>query len=89
MRQIPRIALLLTLASAAGATVPGLPAPLTDAAFRPVNPDEAALGQLLFYDPILSGNRAVACATCHHPALGTGDGLALGIGDGEVGGRSR
>ena len=85
MRQIPRIALLLTLASAAGATVPGLPAPLTDAAFRPVNPDEAALGQLLFYDPILSGNQEVACATCHHPALGTGDGLALGIGDGGIG----
>lgn len=85
MRQIPRIALLLVLASAAGATVPGLPAPLTDAAFRPVNPDEAALGQLLFYDPILSGNREVACATCHHPALGTGDGLSLGIGDGGIG----
>lgn len=43
------------------------------------------LGRDLFYDPILSGNREVACATCHHPAFGTGDGLALGIGDGGVG----
>ena len=43
------------------------------------------LGRDLFYDPILSGNREVACATCHHPAFGTSDGLALGIGDGGIG----
>lgn len=62
-----------------------LPAPLTDTDFRPVDPAEAALGQLLFYDPILSGNREVSCATCHHPAFGTGDGLSLSIGDGGIG----
>ena len=62
-----------------------LPAPLTDADFFPENPATAALGQLLFYDPILSGNREVSCATCHHPAFGTGDGLSLGIGDGGMG----
>ncbi|WP_371808525.1 cytochrome-c peroxidase [Ruegeria sp. HKCCA6948] len=43
------------------------------------------LGQLLFYDPILSGNRNISCATCHHPDLGTTDGLSLGIGEGGVG----
>lgn len=43
---------------------------------------ETRLGQSLFYDPILSGNREVACATCHHPKLGTSDGLSLGLGDG-------
>lgn len=59
-----------------------VPAPLTDADFRPVRPEEAALGQALFYDPILSGNREVACATCHHPEFGTGDGLSLSMGDG-------
>ena len=42
----------------------------------------AELGRDLFYDPILSGNKTVACATCHHPALGTSDGVALSIGDG-------
>ncbi|WP_370223203.1 cytochrome-c peroxidase [Pararhodobacter marinus] len=62
-----------------------LPPPLTDADFRPVDPTEARLGQLLFYDPILSGNREVACATCHHPAFGTSDGLSLGLGDGGIG----
>lgn len=40
------------------------------------------LGQLLFYDPILSGGREVACATCHHPDHATADGVSLGIGDG-------
>lgn len=45
----------------------------------------AQLGQLLFYDPILSGNKNISCATCHHPDLGTSDGLSLGIGEGGVG----
>ncbi|MCL4676956.1 MAG: cytochrome-c peroxidase [Pararhodobacter sp.] len=62
-----------------------LPAALTDADFRVVDPAEAALGQFLFYDPILSGNREVACATCHHPSLGTSDGVSLGLGDGGIG----
>ena len=62
-----------------------LPRPLSDADFAPENPVTAALGQLLFYDPILSGNREVSCATCHHPALGTSDGMSLGIGDGGTG----
>jgi len=62
-----------------------LPAALTDADYRSVNRSEAELGWLLFYDPILSGNREVACATCHHPAFGTSDGVSLGLGDGGMG----
>lgn len=46
---------------------------------------QTRLGQLLFYDPVLSGNREVACATCHHPRLGTSDGVSLGLGDGGQG----
>ena len=45
----------------------------------------AELGRELFYDPILSGNRNVACATCHHPAFGTSDGVSLSLGDGGTG----
>ncbi|MCK0094060.1 cytochrome-c peroxidase [Yoonia sp. F2084L] len=70
---------------AAAAWADNLPAPLTDAHFAPVDEAEARLGQLLFYDPILSGNRNVSCGTCHHPAFGTSDGLSLGIGDGGIG----
>ncbi|MEL7465563.1 MAG: cytochrome c peroxidase [Pseudomonadota bacterium] len=42
----------------------------------------ALLGRDLFFDPILSGNGEVSCATCHHPRHATSDGLSLGIGDG-------
>ena len=70
---------------AGGAVAQELPRALTDTDFAPVREIEARLGQLLFYDPILSGNRNVSCGTCHHPAFGTGDGLSLGLGDGGVG----
>lgn len=53
--------------------------------FRNRDPDRVALGQLLFYDPILSGNREVSCATCHHPRFGTSDGVPLSLGDGAGG----
>ncbi|MDC1412065.1 cytochrome-c peroxidase [Amylibacter sp.] len=62
-----------------------LPLPLNNSDYRSVDENEAKLGQLLFYDPILSGNKEVACATCHHPSLGTGDGLSLSLGDGGKG----
>ncbi len=62
-----------------------LPAPLTDADFPAPDPAELQLGQLLFYDPILSGDRDIACATCHHPRFATSDGLSLGLGTGAIG----
>ncbi|MEQ9410297.1 MAG: cytochrome c peroxidase [Fuerstiella sp.] len=42
------------------------------------------LGQALFFDWELSGNRDIACATCHHPFLSTGDGLSFPIGTAAV-----
>lgn len=62
-----------------------LPDPVRDADYRAVDVAEARLGQLLFYDPVLSGNKTVACATCHHPTFGTSDGVSLSIGDGGIG----
>jgi len=88
MRRIHLVGGLISLAAGAAlaqGTSFTLPAPVTDADYAPVRADEAALGQLLFYDPILSGNREVSCATCHHPAFGTGDGLSLSLGDGGIG----
>jgi cytochrome c peroxidase len=81
MIRFSTIALICSAAPAFAGPV-GMPEPLSDADYGVVALDEAELGQLLFYDPILSGNREVSCATCHHPAFGTSDGLALGIGDG-------
>ena len=80
-----RVFVCAFIALAQGTLAADLPLPLTDDDFRLVERDEAALGQLLFYDPILSGNKEVACATCHHPAFGTGDGLSLSLGDGGSG----
>ncbi|MCX8071011.1 MAG: cytochrome-c peroxidase [Candidatus Binatia bacterium] len=43
------------------------------------------LGQFLFFDKELSGNRDIACATCHHPRFASGDGVSLSIGTGGSG----
>lgn len=85
MRTGTAVAVLLALGFGQTALANGLPAQITEDDYAPVRAEEAALGQLLFYDPILSGNKEVACATCHHPALGTGDGLSLPMGDGGMG----
>src|ERR1041385_84201 len=59
-------------------TVPIGPMPAQDPAL-------VDLGQSLFFDPVLSGNRDIACATCHHPLLHAADGLSLAIGTGGSG----
>lgn len=43
------------------------------------------LGRMLFFDKLLSGNKDISCATCHHPSLGSGDELPLAIGVGGKG----
>lgn len=50
-----------------------------------VRPALARLGQALAFDKILSGNRDIACTTCHLPEFATGDGRSLSIGQGGVG----
>ena len=45
----------------------------------------ARLGRDLFFDPILSGDQNIACATCHHPRFAMTDGLPLSIGAGGFG----
>lgn len=52
----------------------------------PAQPSEmVALGQALFHDKELSGNRDISCATCHHPLAGSGDDLSLSFGTGGSG----
>ena len=50
-----------------------------------VRPALAHLGQALAFDRVLSGNRDIACATCHLPSLATGDGRSLSVGEGAAG----
>lgn len=83
-------AISLALVSASAETPQTLPFPasLEDADFLYDGvPADALfeLGRNLFFDPILSGNRNISCGTCHDPARGTSDGVALSIGEGGTG----
>lgn len=42
---------------------------------NPTTPERVALGKLLFFDPRLSGDNKMSCATCHRPDRAFGDGL--------------
>ena len=44
-----------------------LPAKVIDPRGNPATPAKVTLGRLLFFDPILSADGTVACATCHDP----------------------
>jgi cytochrome c peroxidase len=43
--------------------------------------EKAKLGEVLFFDPMLSGDRTRACVSCHLPDLAWGDGLPKAVGD--------
>jgi cytochrome c peroxidase len=52
---------------------------------EPVRPALVDLGRALLFDPILSGNRDIACATCHAPAFAMGDSHRIALGQGASG----
>jgi len=58
---------------------------VTDEDFPKPDAAKEYLGQYLFFDKILSGNKNISCATCHHPFAATSDGLSLPVGEGGVG----
>lgn len=63
-------------------------APLTDGDFLDDGappPEMVELGRLLSFDKILSGNRNISCATCHHPTLASADAVSLSLGEGASG----
>ena len=71
-----------TCGSASGLqSVPPVPYPENN----PYNLDRVELGRLLFFDPILSGEKDTACGTCHLPTFGMADGLPLAVGVGGKG----
>ncbi len=57
-----------------------LPEQVTYPPDNPYSERKAELGKLLFFDPILSGEKDVACATCHHPSSGYAEFLEISIG---------
>ena len=52
---------------------------------NPFSESKRDLGELLFWDPILSGRMNVSCASCHHPDFGWADGRDFSIGVDGVG----
>jgi cytochrome c peroxidase len=77
-------AVLLTVHIAGQATGP-IAAQGIDGAYEVASKATVDLGRLLFWDPVLSGNSDVACATCHHPDFAYADGRDLSLGTGAVG----
>ena len=57
----------------------------TTTATTALDTQRAELGRLLFWDPVLSGTRDVACSTCHHPDFAYSDGCQLSVGVGGLG----
>ncbi|WAC09217.1 cytochrome-c peroxidase [Dyadobacter pollutisoli] len=62
-----------------------LPRFVTDPVDNPTSPEKVQLGRLLFFDPVLSGNKDVACATCHQPEFNYAEFLETSIGVNGVG----
>lgn len=60
--------------------VSALPVTFKSPTDNPISEEKTALGKLLFFDPVLSGDKDVSCATCHHPSTGYAEFLDLSIG---------
>ncbi|EOQ97536.1 di-heme cytochrome C peroxidase [Leptospira wolbachii serovar Codice str. CDC] len=45
-----------------------------------LDPQVIDLGRYLFFDPILSGDKQLSCAHCHHPAYSLSDGRSQSMG---------
>ena len=59
--------------------------PVRDPDNNPTTPEKAELGRLLFYDPIISGERNISCFSCHIPEHGYAEPIELSKGPGGVG----
>ncbi len=46
------------------------------------SPQQIDLGRILFFDPLLSGDQTLSCASCHHPDQGFSDGKGRSVGIG-------
>lgn len=62
-----------------------LPVHVTEPKNNPSTPEKVHLGRLLFFDPILSGNKDVSCATCHQPEFNYAEFMETSIGVNGVG----
>ncbi len=68
------VAFALMVGNAAGEPLAPLPP------IEPPKKEQGELGRLLFFEPRLSGDASISCATCHDPKKGWGDGKPLSTG---------
>ncbi len=94
MKIIFLLAMTLILSACGGSTsenleederIGSLPEFVLDPADNPTTLEKVTLGRLLFWDPILSGNRDIACASCHHPDNAYAEKIDLSLGVGGIG----
>jgi cytochrome c peroxidase len=78
MVELPALVALILLACAAGSAQASpnnnnnnkkfrFPTTVPAPANNKVNPQQVRLGEMLFFDPRLSGSNWISCATCHNP----------------------
>ncbi|MDX8411781.1 MAG: cytochrome c peroxidase, partial [Mariprofundaceae bacterium] len=77
MRKTMLIAVALAFAFGSFATAQAAPeiGPLPTMKY---DKKKAALGKMLFFDPRLSGDAAISCASCHDPSKGFSEGVDVG-----------
>ena len=56
-------------------------------AANPLTEEEVALGRYLFYDPILSADSSISCASCHDPRFAFSDSLRFSTGVDQLAGQ--
>jgi cytochrome c peroxidase len=76
-RKVPEIQTIALLAA--------LPTEVTHPAGNPTSQEKVELGRLLFFDPILSGNKDVSCGTCHQPEFNYAEFMETSIGVNGIG----
>jgi len=79
MRSCFLFASWLMAASLSAAEPAGLP-PVKHPADNPPTPEKIELGKQLYFDPRLSEDNTVSCASCHDPAKGWSNGEAFATG---------
>ena len=72
-----------------GIRLPAGMLPFTVPTKNPLTKAKIELGRQLYFDPRLSSDKSISCASCHDPAKGYSNGEAVATGvDGQTGGRS-
>jgi cytochrome c peroxidase len=76
------LAFAMTLAAEPRTPPLGLDAYMPVPESNPLTVEKVVLGRRLFFDPILSRDRTLSCATCHDPKLGFTDDKPVAVGVG-------